>query len=105
VNKKEAKKTFVILDHARFTATGLKPIKVFCFFFSKKKSFLTYFLRARSLKEPSPCNPSPPVPRNMTTGPSGSIGWIIVAGAGFHAGAALVHHYVFKDRLLSRMVP
>jgi cytochrome b561 len=33
-----------------------------------------------------------------------TIGWIIVAGAGIHASAALVHYYVFKDRVLGRMV-
>jgi cytochrome b561 len=34
-----------------------------------------------------------------------TIGWMIVAGAGLHASAALVHYYVFKDRVLGRMVP
>jgi hypothetical protein len=31
VNKKEAKKTFLVLDHAGFTNYDLKLIKVFCF--------------------------------------------------------------------------
>jgi cytochrome b561 len=34
-----------------------------------------------------------------------TIGWMIVAGAGIHASAALVHYYVFKDRVLGRMFP
>ncbi len=34
-----------------------------------------------------------------------TIGWIIVATAGLHAGAALVHHYIFRDRILNRMIP
>ncbi len=33
------------------------------------------------------------------------IGWIIVTGAGIHASAALVHHYVFRDCILRRMIP
>jgi cytochrome b561 len=32
-------------------------------------------------------------------------GWVIVAIAGLHAAAALYHHYVLKDRVLTRMLP
>lgn len=31
--------------------------------------------------------------------------WAIIAIAGIHAVAALVHHYVLRDRLLARMMP
>jgi hypothetical protein len=41
VNKKEAKKTLLVLDRAGLTACGRKLMKVFCFFFSKKKFLLT----------------------------------------------------------------
>jgi cytochrome b561 len=34
-----------------------------------------------------------------------TIGWIIVAAAGLHAAAALFHHYVWRDGVLSRMWP
>jgi cytochrome b561 len=34
-----------------------------------------------------------------------TIGWIIVAVAGLHAAAALVHRYVWRDGVLSRMLP
>ena len=34
-----------------------------------------------------------------------TIGWIIVGLAGLHAAAALVHHYVWRDGLLRRMLP
>jgi cytochrome b561 len=32
-------------------------------------------------------------------------GWVIIAIAGLHAAAALYHHYVLKDRVLTRMLP
>jgi cytochrome b561 len=35
----------------------------------------------------------------------GTIGWIILAVAGFHASAALVHRYVWHDGVLGRMLP
>jgi cytochrome b561 len=35
----------------------------------------------------------------------GTIGWIIIALAGFHAAAALFHHYVWKDGVLNRVRP
>lgn len=31
--------------------------------------------------------------------------WVIIAVAGLHAAAALVHHYVLRDQVLARMVP
>jgi cytochrome b561 len=34
-----------------------------------------------------------------------TIGWIILALAGLHAGAALVHRYVWQDGVLGRMLP
>jgi cytochrome b561 len=34
-----------------------------------------------------------------------TIGWAIVAVAGLHAAAALVHRYVWRDGVLSRMLP
>ena len=34
-----------------------------------------------------------------------AIGWIILAVAGLHAAAALVHHYVWRDGVLARMLP
>jgi cytochrome b561 len=34
-----------------------------------------------------------------------TIGWIIVGVAGLHAAAALFHQYVWRDRLLDRMLP
>jgi len=33
------------------------------------------------------------------------IGWAIIVLALLHAGAALYHHYVLKDRVLKRMLP
>ena len=33
------------------------------------------------------------------------IGWLIVALAGLHAGAALVHRYLWRDGVLGRMLP
>ncbi len=33
------------------------------------------------------------------------IGWAIIVLAGLHAAAALMHHYVLKDDVLSRMLP
>jgi cytochrome b561 len=35
----------------------------------------------------------------------GTIGWIILALAGLHAGAALVHRYLWHDGVLGRMLP
>jgi cytochrome b561 len=35
----------------------------------------------------------------------GTIGWIILAVAGVHASAALVHRYVWHDGVLGRMLP
>ncbi len=35
----------------------------------------------------------------------GTVGWIILAVAGLHASAALVHRYVWRDRVLARMLP
>src|SRR5271165_5448105 len=34
-----------------------------------------------------------------------TIGWIILAVAGLHSAAALVHRYVLRDRVLARMLP
>lgn len=34
-----------------------------------------------------------------------AIGWAILALAGFHASAALVHRYFWRDRILDRMLP
>jgi cytochrome b561 len=34
-----------------------------------------------------------------------TIGWMIVGLAGFHAAAALVHRYVWRDTILARMLP
>lgn len=34
-----------------------------------------------------------------------TIGWIIVGLAGLHSSAALVHHYLWRDGLLTRMLP
>ncbi len=34
-----------------------------------------------------------------------TIGWIIVGLAGTHAAAALVHRYIWHDRVLARMLP
>ena len=34
-----------------------------------------------------------------------TIGWLILALAGLHAGAALVHRYVWHDGVLGRMLP
>jgi cytochrome b561 len=31
--------------------------------------------------------------------------WAIIAVAGIHAAAALMHHYVLRDRVLARMIP
>ncbi|MDR3529248.1 MAG: cytochrome b [Rhodopila sp.] len=33
------------------------------------------------------------------------IGWIILAVAGLHASAALVHRYLWRDQVLGRMLP
>ena len=33
------------------------------------------------------------------------LAWVILAVAGFHALAALIHHYVWRDGLLLRMMP
>jgi len=35
----------------------------------------------------------------------GTIGWIILALAGVHASAALVHRYLWHDGVLARMLP
>ena len=35
----------------------------------------------------------------------GTVGWIILALAGVHAGAALVHRYLWRDGVLARMLP
>ncbi len=35
----------------------------------------------------------------------GTIGWIILALAGVHASAALVHRYLWRDGVLARMLP
>lgn len=35
----------------------------------------------------------------------GTIGWMILALAGLHAAAALVHRYVWRDAVLGRMLP
>lgn len=34
-----------------------------------------------------------------------TIGWILLAVAGLHTAAALVHHYIFRDKVLARMLP
>jgi len=34
-----------------------------------------------------------------------TVAWVIIALAGLHAAAALVHHYVLKDGVLRRMLP
>ena len=34
-----------------------------------------------------------------------NVAWAIIIIAGFHALAALLHHYVLKDRVLTRMLP
>ena len=34
-----------------------------------------------------------------------ALGWLVVTVAGFHAGAALAHRYVWKDGVLDRMWP
>lgn len=34
-----------------------------------------------------------------------AVAWIIISLAGLHAAAALVHHYVWKDGVLRRMLP
>jgi cytochrome b561 len=34
-----------------------------------------------------------------------TIGWMILGLAGFHAAAALIHHYVWRDGVLRRMWP
>lgn len=34
-----------------------------------------------------------------------TIGWIILAIAGLHAAAALIHHFVWRDNVLGRMGP
>jgi cytochrome b561 len=34
-----------------------------------------------------------------------TLGWIILAVAGFHAAAALVHRYILRDQVLGRMLP
>lgn len=33
------------------------------------------------------------------------LAWIIIILAGFHAAAALIHHYILKDDVLNRMLP
>ena len=33
------------------------------------------------------------------------VGWVILALAGLHAGAALVHRYLWHDGVLARMLP
>lgn len=43
--------------------------------------------------------------RNQVQELHGTIGWLIIGLAGLHAAAALVHRYVFKDGILSRMLP
>jgi len=35
----------------------------------------------------------------------GTIGWVILAVAGAHAAAALVHRHVWRDRVMERMLP
>ncbi len=35
----------------------------------------------------------------------GTVGWIILAFAGVHATAALIHRYVWRDGVLGRMLP
>lgn len=34
-----------------------------------------------------------------------TVAWIIISLAGLHAAAALVHHYIWKDGVLRRMLP
>jgi cytochrome b561 len=35
----------------------------------------------------------------------GTVGWIILAVAGLHASAALIHQYLWHDGVLRRMLP
>ncbi len=35
----------------------------------------------------------------------GTVGWIILAVAGVHASAALIHRYLWRDGVLGRMLP
>jgi cytochrome b561 len=41
--------------------------------------------------------------RDQLMGVHASIGWLILGIAAFHAAAALVHHYVWKDGVLDRI--
>lgn len=42
---------------------------------------------------------------DQVLGVHATIGWIILALAGLHAGAALVHRYLWHDGVLGRMLP
>lgn len=46
-----------------------------------------------------------PAMRRLCSELHSATAWAILAVAGIHAVAALVHHYVLRDRLLARMMP
>ena len=50
-------------------------------------------------------DPGNPGLKNQVLGVHATIGWLILALAGLHAGAALVHRYVWHDGVLGRMLP
>ena len=50
-------------------------------------------------------DPSNPGLKDQVQGVHATIGWVILALAGLHAGAALVHRYVWHDGVLARMLP
>lgn len=46
-----------------------------------------------------------PAMRRLISELHSATAWAIIAIAGIHAAAALVHHYVLRDRVLARMMP
>ena len=54
---------------------------------------------------PSPLAAMPRPVRHQITEVHNWVAWAIVIIAALHAGAALYHHYVLKDRVLRRMLP
>jgi cytochrome b561 len=53
---------------------------------------------------PDPLTPSRPL-AHFVEGLHNYIGWSIVIVAGGHAAAALIHHFLLRDRVLARMLP
>jgi cytochrome b561 len=53
---------------------------------------------------PAPMSPAPQL-RETLENLHGLLGNTLIWLVGFHAAAALVHHYVFKDGLLDRILP